>query len=42
MNPDSPNRDPRIYLAAERTFLAWLRTSLAMNHGRFRPFSAIS
>ena len=30
MNPDSPNRDPRIYLAAERTFLAWLRTSLAM------------
>jgi putative membrane protein len=30
MNPDSPHRDPRIYLAAERTFLAWLRTSLAM------------
>ena len=30
MNSDSPNRDPRIYLAAERTFLAWLRTSLAM------------
>ena len=30
MNPHSPNRDPRIYLAAERTFLAWLRTSLAM------------
>ncbi len=22
--------DPRIYLAAERTFLAWVRTSLAL------------
>jgi putative membrane protein len=27
-----PNRvdDPRVYLAAERTFLAWVRTSLAL------------
>ena len=24
------NKDPRIYLAAERTFLAWIRTSLAL------------
>ena len=30
MNPEPANRDPRIYMAAERTFLAWLRTSLAM------------
>jgi len=28
MNDDS--RDPRIYLAAERTFLAWIRTGLAL------------
>ena len=26
--PDSPT-DPRIYLAAERTFLAWIRTGIA-------------
>lgn len=29
--PEVPeNRDPRIYLAAERTFLAWIRTGLAL------------
>src|SRR5262249_39660619 len=29
---DQPRRvdDPRVYLAAERTFLAWIRTSLAL------------
>jgi putative membrane protein len=27
---DSPVTDPRIYLAAERTLLAWIRTGLAM------------
>lgn len=27
---DTPERDPRIYFAAERTFLAWLRTGLAL------------
>lgn len=25
-----PERDPRLYMAAERTFLAWLRTGLAL------------
>ena len=25
-----PERDPRIYFAAERTFLAWVRTGLAL------------
>jgi len=27
---EDPNRDPRVYMAAERTFLAWIRTSLAL------------
>ena len=27
---DAPERDPRIYFAAERTFLVWLRTGLAL------------
>ena len=27
---NSPEDDPRIYFAAERTFLAWLRTGLAL------------
>jgi inner membrane protein YidH len=30
MPAEDPNRDPRVYLAAERTFLAWIRTSLAL------------
>jgi putative membrane protein len=27
---DIPEQDPRVYFAAERTFLAWLRTGLAL------------
>jgi putative membrane protein len=30
MTAEDPSRDPRVYLAAERTFLAWIRTSLAL------------
>jgi putative membrane protein len=26
----APNRDPRVHFAAERTFLAWIRTGLAL------------
>lgn len=26
----SPEQDPRVYLAAERTFLAWIRTGLGL------------
>jgi putative membrane protein len=29
MEPE-PERDPRLYMAAERTFLAWLRTGIAL------------
>jgi putative membrane protein len=28
--PDSLSNDPRIYLAAERTFLSWIRTGVAL------------
>lgn len=28
--PHAPIDDPRIYLAAERTFLAWIRTSVSL------------
>jgi putative membrane protein len=28
--PDSPQQDPRVYFAAERTFLAWIRTGLGL------------
>jgi putative membrane protein len=28
--PASPEQDPRVYLAAERTFLAWIRTGLGL------------
>jgi putative membrane protein len=30
MPAEDLNRDPRVYFAAERTFLAWIRTSLAL------------
>ena len=30
LNAMTPERDPRIYFAAERTMLAWVRTGLAM------------
>jgi putative membrane protein len=30
MTDDELGRDPRIYMAAERTFLAWIRTALAL------------
>jgi len=30
MPTEDINRDPRVYFAAERTFLAWIRTSLAL------------
>ena len=28
--PDGAERDPRVYFAAERTFLAWIRTGLGL------------
>jgi putative membrane protein len=28
--PNQPEQDPRVYFAAERTFLAWIRTGLAL------------
>jgi putative membrane protein len=28
--PTPPEQDPRVYLAAERTFLAWIRTGLGL------------
>jgi len=30
MTIEQKDRDPRIYLAAERTFLAWIRTALGL------------
>lgn len=27
---DTPEKDPRVYFAAERTFLAWIRTGLGL------------
>jgi putative membrane protein len=28
--PEAPEKDPRVYFAAERTFLAWIRTGLGL------------
>ena len=28
--PNAPEQDPRVYFAAERTFLAWIRTGLGL------------
>jgi putative membrane protein len=28
--PTTPEQDPRVYFAAERTFLAWIRTGLGL------------
>jgi len=28
--PEQPETDPRVYMAAERTLLAWIRTGLSM------------
>jgi putative membrane protein len=28
--PAAPEKDPRVYFAAERTFLAWIRTGLGL------------
>lgn len=28
--PDDLSKDPRVYFAAERTFLAWIRTGIAL------------
>ena len=30
MTTSTPERDPRVYFAAERTFLAWIRTGLGL------------
>ncbi len=30
MDKTEPERDPRLYMAAERTYLAWLRTGIAL------------
>ena len=30
LTPSDPVSDPRVYLAAERTFLAWIRTSISL------------
>ena len=30
METPAPESDPRLYMAAERTFLAWLRTGIAL------------
>jgi len=30
METNAPEKDPRVYFAAERTFLAWIRTGLGL------------